>query len=384
MLRFSRRERIAGLAAFVALACGGRTAAHGDDDADSDGHGDTRVDGSSVDDDGGGEAGHTTDPHTTDPNDDDGDPMTDAGDEASSVGSSEASDDDSGGGGPQDPLEGMGDPEMVGSGFSFAEGPVWVAELGALLFTDIAVDAILCFDPQTGDIEPFIQGSGAHANGLGLDGLGNLLMCEGGHRRVTRRSADGTVDVLADTWAGAPFNAPNDVAVHASGTIFFTDPTYGANPDLGGSPPVLDFQGLYRIAVDGEVTLVDDTLEQPNGVLVSPDGTTLFVADTPSRIVVAYPLDDDAMPGSGIPWFEVEGGGDGMTMDEDGNLYVASADGIEVWQPDGSARWGTISMPDVPTNCAFGGDDLTTLYVTTIEGFLFRARTDLKGRCLVD
>lgn len=373
MLGFLRIERTAWLAAFAALGCGDGSAAHDDGHADSD----ADLDSSGADD-GDGEAGvHTTDPVTTDRNDDDGNAMTDEDDDGSTL-SSNGTGEDEGGTGDQDPLEGMGEVETVGSGFTFAEGPLWVPELGALLFTDIPADAILCLDPSTGDVEPFIQGTGAYANGLGLDALGNLLMCEGGTRRLTRRSWDGAIDVLVETWASAPLNAPNDVAVHGSGSIFFTDPTYGASPDLGGSPPVLDFQGVYRIAPDGDVTLIDDTLEQPNGVVLSPEGATLYVADTQSAVVVAYPLDDEGVPGDGAGVFEVEGGGDGMTVDGDGNLYVASADGIEVWRPDGSAQWGTIPMPDVPTNCAFGGDHLRDLYVT-MPSTLVRVRLAVPG-----
>jgi gluconolactonase len=169
---------------------------------------------------------------------------------------------------------------------------------------------------------------------------------------------------LADAWEGQPFNSPNDVAIHASGSIFFTDPTYGTSPELRGSPPVLAFRGVYRIAPDGELTLVDDTLEQPNGVVISPQGDTLYVVDTPSGNVFAYPLDEDGQPGPAELLLQTEGGGDGMTIDADGNLYVASGAGIEVWRPDGSGRWGAIPLPDVPTNCAFGGEDLRVLYVT--------------------
>ncbi|HET6584354.1 MAG TPA: SMP-30/gluconolactonase/LRE family protein [Nannocystaceae bacterium] len=373
MLRFSLVQRIVGVAAFAALACGDPSAA--DDRADGDGDGD----GTSADDDGGGQVGHTTRRDSTDPNDDGDDSPTDVGADGATVSSTDGGESDDGSdGGDQDPLDGMGTVEMVGGGFGFAEGPVWSPQLGALLFTDIPADAILCFDPVTDDIVPFIQGTGAYTNGLDLDALGNLLMCEGGHRRVTRQPLHGSIAVLVETWSGTPFNAPNDIATHASGSIFFTDPTYGATADLGGSPPVLDFQGVYRIGPDDDVTLVDDTLEQPNGVVVSPDGATLYVADTPSRVVVAYPLDEDGVPGPGTPVFEVEGGGDGMTIDEDGNLYVASADGIEVWRGDGSDRWGTIPMPDVPTNCAFGGDDLRDLYVT-LPTQLLRVRLAVPG-----
>jgi gluconolactonase len=350
--------------AFAALGCSGRGGGNdtSSDDDDEDVDGDDDGDDHDDDDENGDDHGPSTDPDAT-ADDDDAGTMTadpDGDDEDSTVSS------DDGGDGERDPLEGMGEVEMLAGGFAFAEGPVWVPELGSLLFTDIPADAILRFDPSTDVIEPFVQGTGAYVNGLDLDALGNLLMCEGGNRRLTRREINdiGSLDVVADTWAGSPFNSPNDVATHGSGSIFFTDPTYGTSPDFGGSPPVLGFQGIYRIDPAGELSLVDDSLEQPNGVVISPGGDTMYVADTVTTEVFAYPLDEGGVPGAGSLLFNVEGGGDGMTIDSDGNLYVAGAAGIEVWRGDGSGRWGIIAMPDVPTNCAFGGDDLQVLYVT--------------------
>jgi gluconolactonase len=303
-------------------------------------------------------------------------------DDDDGVSDPDESDGDDGGRDVQDPLEEMGDVDTVATGLSFAEGPLWIADQNVLLFTDIPNDAILQLDPSTDAVAPFIQGTGAYVNGLGLDALGNLLMCEGGNRRLTSRALNESptdpAAVVADLWSGSPFNSPNDVATHDSGSIFFTDPTYGTDPAFGGSPPVLGFQGLYRIDPDGDLSLVDGGLVQPNGVVIAPDGDTLYVADTPTNDVLAYPLADDGSPGDGAVLFEVEGGGDGMTVDEDGNLYVASAAGVEVWQPDGAARWGIIPMPDVPTNCAFGGDDRRDLYVT-LPTQLVRVRLAVPG-----
>ncbi len=370
------RAAIACLGAFAALACSHRSASsdgtndEAADDDDDDGENDDDGDGLTSDPDSTGDDGGPSDPSDVSPTDDPSDP-DDGG----------ASTDD-GGGGAQDPLDDVGDVETIATGLSFAEGPLWLADQGTLLFTDIPVDAILQLDPSTDVVAPFIQGTGAYVNGLGLDALGNLLMCEGGNRRLTSRALnEPTSDpaaVVADLWSGSPFNSPNDVATHSSGSIFFTDPTYGTDPSLGGSPPVLGFQGLYRIDPDGDLSLVDGGLVQPNGVVIAPDGDTLYLADTATAEVLAYPLDDDGVAGEGAVSFEVEGGGDGMTVDEDGNLYVASGAGIEVWRPDGSVRWGVVPMPDVPTNCAFGGDDRRDLYVT-LPTQLVRVRLAVPG-----
>lgn len=372
------RAAIACLGAFAALACSHRSA--NDDDVNEDAADDGDDDDGADDDENGDDGdGLTGDPDSTGDDDGPSDPSDVSPTEDPDDGSSDS---DDGGSGPQDPLEGVGDLDTVATGLSFAEGPLWLADQGVLLFTDIPDDAILQLDPSTDAVAPFIQGTGAFVNGLGLDALGNLLMCEGGHRRLTSRALnESTSDppaVLADLWSGSPFNSPNDVAIHESGSIFFTDPTYGTDPGLGGSPPVLGFQGLYRIDPDGDLSLVDAALMQPNGVVIAPDGDMLYVADTPTADVLAYPLDDDGAPGEGTLLFEVEGGGDGMTIDEDGNLYVATGAGIEVWRPDGSARWGVIPTPGVPTNCAFGGDDRRDLYVT-MPSQLLRVRLAVPG-----
>ena len=193
MSGFSWPLRIVFGTAFAALACGGRVGGNdtssdddedGDDDRDDDGNDDADDDGNdddgiSSDPDGDDDDGDDDGQVTTDPDGDDGD----GGDDDSTVSS------DDGSNGEQDPLEGMGEVEMVAGGFAFAEGPVWVPELGAVLFTDIPADAILAFQPSTDATEIFVQGTGAYVNGLDLDALGNLLMCEGANRRVTRRSS---------------------------------------------------------------------------------------------------------------------------------------------------------------------------------------------------
>jgi gluconolactonase len=374
--------RTMAVAAFAALACGGSAADDHTTSEDSSGfpsddYDDTNPSDPSVGDDGhtghsggdttGGESG----PRTTQSS---GGDLDDSGDPTDASGTS-ATDGDP----PQDPLAGMGELELVADGFAFAEGPVWVPELGALLFTDIPNDAILRLDPTSGSITPFLEGTGAFANGLDLDDAGDLLVCEGGLRRVTRRSMTGGLDVLADLWSGDPFNAPNDVASHPSGSIFFTDPTYGTDPGFGGSPPVLGFQGIYRLSPGGDPMLVADALVQPNGIAVSPDGGTLYVVDTVASDVWAWPLADDGTPGTGELCFHVGDGGDGMTIDRDGNLYVTTTAGVQVWRPADVFHWGTIALPgDPPTNCAFGGDDLSVLYITT-PAALYRVRLAVPG-----
>src|SRR5262249_57065555 len=129
-------------------------------------------------------------------------------------------------------------------------------------------------DRATGKAEEFRTPSG-RANGLDFDAEGRLVACEGGNRRVTRTEKDGKVTVLADRWQGKRFNSPNDVAVHPKGWVYFTDPRYS-----GDEKREIDTESVYRIDPDGTVTRVITDVQKPNGVLLSPDMETLYVADS--------------------------------------------------------------------------------------------------------
>lgn len=274
---------------------------------------------------------------------------------------------------PPDPLEGAGEPELVQGGFEFLEGPQWRGAEGDLLFSDIPANIIYrLVEPDT--ITPFRDPSD-NANGLALDPDGRPLAAEHGSRQVTRTLGDGSREPVASTFEGDQLNSPNDIAVRSDGTIYFTDPPYG----LSGRTRELSFNGVFRLAPGGTLTAEHEGAEssRPNGIALSPDETVLYVADTASGDVTAWDVAADGSL-SGMGHFATTAGGpDGMAVDEWGNLYVTSADGVEVFAPDGS-RWGAIGFPMGPANCAFGGDDLQTLYVTAQEG-LYRVRLPVVG-----
>ena len=259
-----------------------------------------------------------------------------------------------------DPLAGMGSPTVVASGLSFAEGPIWQTGSNRLLFTDIETDTIWSV-PDGGTPSVLESGSGTHTNGQAFNPGGRIVRMEHATQRVTL--AGSSPRVLADTYNGQALNSPNDAAVSPYGTIYFTDPTYGANPAWGGATPVLGFRGLYRIDWDGELTLEHSwTDRQPNGVVLSPQGDTLYVADTQQGEVLQMPVNADGSLGA-TSFFATVPGADGMTIDIDGNVYVTGSPGVSVFAPDGST-WGTIPFTQA-TNCTFGGEDRSTLYVTT-------------------
>jgi sugar lactone lactonase YvrE len=271
------------------------------------------------------------------------------------------------------PLVRRGDVEKVSGGFTFTEGPVWLASRGVLLFSDVPADTINQLQPPA-TITVFRRPTG-RSNGLGLDPQGRLVASEGDNRRVSRTLADGTVVTVADRWQGKRLNSPNDNITRSDGTIYFTDPPYGLPP---GQPRELDFQGVFRVDPAGTLHLESAEFNRPNGVALSPDGKTLYIDDTADGLVRKFPIRPDGSLGASATFVpSTGGGGDGMAVDDAGNVYVATDGGVKVYRP-GGAPWGTIPVPEVPSNCAFGGADRKTLYITA-KTSLYRVVLHIPG-----
>lgn len=242
----------------------------------------------------------------------------------------------------------------------FTEGPAWNPQ-GFLLFSDIPNSRIVRVDSD-GKVSDFLKPSGG-ANGLVFDADGNLYACQGTDRRVVKiGSRDGKIEVLADAFDGKPLNSPNDLALDGHGGLYFTDPRYGADPKI--DQPVM---GVYYINPQGQSTRVIDKLQRPNGVLVSPDGKSLYVAEPNLSQLWKYEISAPGKVGEGKLIFtgdaKLDGGGpDGMALDRHGNIY-ATYGGIVVLSPAGELI-GRIPVPERPANCTFGGADGKTLYIT--------------------
>jgi sugar lactone lactonase YvrE len=264
----------------------------------------------------------------------------------------------------------VGVPQLVGSHFGFTEGPVWNSAEGVLLFSDIPGDTTYKLTPPAA-LEIFRRPS-RQANGLAFDPEGRLLSAEHESRRVTRRLPDGTVEVIAEALQGRRLNSPNDVAVRSDGTIYFTDPTYG----LRGRPADLDFMGIYRVTPPGAVIREADDPRFPNGVVLSPDQTRLYVSLTGADRIDVFDVSQDGSL-SGRRDFAPVGSPDGMSVDARGNIYVAAKPGVVVFSPRGAVL-GIIEITPKPTNCAFGGKDGKTLYVTA-RNSLFAVRVPVRG-----
>ncbi len=246
--------------------------------------------------------------------------------------------------------------EQVATGFTFTEGPAWDGK-GNLYFSDIPENVIKRVD-EAGNVSVFLEPSGK-SNGLMFDGKGDLLACRHWERDVARISPDGTVEVLADSCDGKKLNSPNDCIIAADGAIYFTDPHYG----LEGRPREQDVEGVYRLTPDGTVTRVIDDMTRPNGIFISPDGKTLYVADTEEKKVRAYTLQPDGSATDGRDFPAMTGSPDGMTLDSEGNIYCTGGGGVWVFDPGGK-HLGTIETPETPANCTFGGPENKTLYMT--------------------
>ena len=267
-----------------------------------------------------------------------------------------------------------GDPEHLATGFQFTEGPVWLPE-GRLLLSDIPANRIYSWSAE-GGLEVWRDPSG-HSNGLTLDLQGRLLACEHGNRRVSRTEVDGTMHSLADRHGGKRLNSPNDIVVRSDGLIYFTDPPYGIQPEEREQP----LNGVYALWPDGAINLVADDFDRPNGLAFSPDESTLYIDDSPRRHVRAFDARPDGTLANSRVIADMDhpqpGSPDGMKIDVEGHLYVAGATGIWVFEPDGT-RLGVLVTPEKPSNCAWGDDDLRSLYVTARTS-LYRFRTKVPG-----
>lgn len=239
--------------------------------------------------------------------------------------------------------------------FKFTEGPALSPD-GKIFFNDIPNERTHIFDPESGETTIFREPSG-RANGLFFTPAGALISCEGGNRKVTRTDYAGKVTVLADKFDGKKLNSPNDVVPDGIGGFYFSDPRYGNEDDME-----LEVQAVYYLDRKGKITQVASDLPKPNGVILSPDGGTLYVADTSAEKIFAY---DVTAPGKIENKREFANtGSDGMSVDKLGNIYITQDD-IVAFAPNGKEVL-RLTPPEKPANCLLTGK---TLYVTARTGF---------------
>jgi gluconolactonase len=258
--------------------------------------------------------------------------------------------------------------ERLWIGGRWLEGPAWFGDGRYLVFSDIPNDRMLRWSEESGAVTVFRQPSN-NSNGNTRDRQGRLVTCEHLTRRVTRTEYDGSVTVLMDRFEGHPLNAPNDVAVHSDGSIWFTDPGYGIEFDYEGDKTTGELpRHVYRIdPATGEGQPVITGMNRPNGICFSPDESLVYVVDI-GEIRVFDVEGSTAVNGRVFVDYPV-GGSDGIRTDTNGNLWASAAnggagfDGVHCYAPDGTLI-GQIHLPELVANLTFGGRKKNRLFIT--------------------
>ncbi len=270
----------------------------------------------------------------------------------------------------------IGQATKISGQFYFTEGPIWDPAKNVLYFTDInahqgtATGGAVYKLTLPSTFEILFQPDG-NADGLGLDPQGNLIAAGYGSRSIWRLSGTSTMTTLAPCSGGAgtcynskEINTPDDIASRSDGVLYFTDPTFGQSL-ASGTFGLSGAQGVYRLTKDGVLHLEDSTTSGPNGINFSPDEKTLYVAYTSGNSVSKFSVAADGSLSNKAP-FASANLADSMCVDAGGNVYVATSGGLAVFSPAGGAPLGTIAVGgDVVTNCAFGGTDQKTLFITS-------------------
>lgn len=282
--------------------------------------------------------------------------------------------------------------EILAEGFGWSEGPVWVDRLDAVLFSDVPGNKIYQWDERKG-LSVFLDPSGytgiaprrekgslnamnrdeSGSNGLMLDKNGQLIICMHGDRRVAKLDdwEEKSFSTIIGKYKGKYFNSPNDLAYARNGDLYFTDPPYGLMKGDNDPLKELSFNGVYKISTSGELTLIIDDLTRPNGVAVSNDQKTLYVAisDPKDRRIMAYDITTDGVE-NGRVFFnddtlgnESRGNFDGLKIHPSGTIFTTGPGGVLVITPDGK-HLGTIKTQEKTANCAFDSN-YEYLYMTT-------------------
>ena len=256
--------------------------------------------------------------------------------------------------------------QKLAGGMKFTEGPVWLPEESKVVFSDIPNSKLMQWSQKDG-LSVFRKSE--QANGNILDLQGRIISCQHAARNIIRIGKDGKAKVLTEKFEGKRFNSPNDVAVWKDGTLWFTDPPWGLR-----APHEIPGHWVYKLDPEtGKVEVLIKDLAMPNGIVFSPDGSRLYVADTGGHkrhpdpkyhdypdTVTCYAVSKKGKLGKKL--FTIDEGSDGMAVDVKGNLYLTHGQ-VQVYDADGK-KLETIEIPEKPANVCFGGKDYKTLFIT--------------------
>jgi gluconolactonase len=262
--------------------------------------------------------------------------------------------------------------EVIAEGFMGTEGPLGMPD-GTLIFTETNANRITRID-QDGELSTFLENTNG-SNGLGFDPMGRLISVQTtpGMTRLGVIYPPGSEAVLSDNYDGKPYGRPNDLVVSMTGAVYFTEPGPNAPADGSMPPPPPLTAAVYHIPVGGSAQRVAEGIERPNGIMLSRDEATLYVNNTQGEYLLAFDVQADGSVSGRRDFAQYDGvtrnangtvasGADGLAIDSEGRLYVATTVGVQVFSADG-ARLGTIPVSRAPQNIAFAGPDKRTLYI---------------------
>ncbi len=265
-------------------------------------------------------------------------------------------------------IKGSARVEKLFEGCRWAEGPAYFPMMRSLVWSDIPNDRMLRWDETTGVTGVFRNPAG-YSNGNTVDREGRLVSCEHGNRRVTRTEHDGSITVLADQFDGKPLNSPNDVVVKSDGSIWFTDPPYGIDSDYEGHKAPVEQDGNFVYRIDGqtgEITIVADDFDRPNGLAFTPDESQLVISDTGSAATRHFRIfdveDDGTLSGGDVLATCTVGGFDGFRFDDEGRIWTSAGDGVHCIDLGGNLL-GKVLVPEGVANVVFGGPKRNRLFI---------------------
>ncbi|PZD73254.1 Gluconolactonase [Acaryochloris thomasi RCC1774] len=262
--------------------------------------------------------------------------------------------------------------KQLAEGAKHSEGPVYLPEDNSVIWSDVSGNRVFRWSVQDGT--QVIREPSDYQNGNCLDLEGRLVSCSHGKRAIVRREHSGEWQTLVDRHQNNRLNSPNDVVMKRDGTLWFTDPPFGLTQAGEGCSGQQEQPGSFVFRFDpetGEIDAVITEMERPNGLAFSPDEKILYVSDTSQvnypqghHYVRAYDLVDEKQVANGRLFSAIEPGQpDGLKVDPQGNLFITSADSIQVYAPDGTCL-GKILVPEVCANLTFGGQDGRRLFIT--------------------
>ncbi|WP_163135340.1 SMP-30/gluconolactonase/LRE family protein [Agarivorans sp. Alg241-V36] len=280
-----------------------------------------------------------------------------------------------------------------GKGYRWTEGPVWVEQYGFLLFSDIPNNTIVKYQPNQGT-ELYLENSGATglqegdygqgSNGLLLDQNGQLVLLQQGDRRVARMDAaldkpKSEFTTLTGEYQGQRLNSPNDAVYHSDGSLYFTDPAYGLNAGIDDQRKELEFQGIYRLSTSGELQLLDNSVNYPNGIALSLDQKTLIVAvsDDKHPRWLAYDVNPDGSISNKRMFYNAkallgvageQGLPDGMVVHSSGNIFATGPGGVWLFSPTGEVL-AKIRTERLTANCTLSADE-KYLFITAHDSLM--------------